>query len=186
MIPDDAIVVIKISEITVKEYDAGVSGVVMTAKTGFPGTLNPQALAHIYMTDNPHQDSIDNMGVPNGNNGKWFKLGGDGVVITNEEPIYPEEVHAPVSTDSLVKPDANGTAGTLGNIAAYPFCIADKLRLRGDMSERILAVIERTENGVPNDIVRDVSRKVPARMFYGTDAAGTVGFNPVPGEAIIP
>lgn len=160
MIPEDAVLIVRQESVTVLTEERGPELVVYAAESGFPGILDPEALAHVYERDNPHADSVENIKVPAGHGGKWFKVGADGVVATDEEPLYPEDIHPVVSEDGLARTDAAGPNRTLADLAVFPLWVGGGLRLRGD------------ERAAP-------------RMFYGTDAAGTVGFQPVPGKQVI-
>lgn len=161
MIPDDAVLIVKQEAVTVREAEHVPGMVVFAAESGFPGILDPAALAHAYDKNNPHEDGIENIKLPGGEGGKWFVLGASGVEITDEEPLYPEDIHPVVSEDGLVRTDSEGPNLTLAGLAAYPLWSAGALRVRGD-------------------------EKIAPRMFYGTDAAGTAGFQPVPGKQVIP
>lgn len=161
MIPDDAVLIVRQDITTVVEREEVPGMVVFAAESGFPGILDPAALAHVYNRKNPHEDGIANIKLPGGEGGKWFVLGASGVEITDEEPLYPEDIHPVVSEDGLVRTDSEGPNLTLAGLAAYPLWSAGALRVRGD-------------------------EKIAPRMFYGTDAAGTAGFQPVPGKQVIP
>lgn len=160
MIPDDGVIVVRQKVVSVKEADGGVGMTVRAASSGFPGTYDVEALAHVYAKNNPHADGLMDIKLPENNGGKWFKVGEAGVAVTDEEPLYAEDIHPVVSEDGLVRADAAGPNLTLASVVGFPFCEASGLRLRGD-------------------------EKYAPRMFYGTDAAGTVGFNVVPGKAVV-
>ena len=161
MIPDDAVLVVRTEAVSVREAECEPCMVVFMAEMGFPGMFDASALAHVYRRDNPHEDCVWNVCVPAGFGGMWFKLGSSAVVVTDEEPLYAEDVHPVVSEDGLVRTDGAGANCTLAGCAAFPLRSAGVLRLFGD-------------------------DRFGPRMFYGTDAAGTAGFNLVPGEQVIP
>ncbi len=156
--PDDCVVVVRSVLSSVSYADRERAFVVRVADTGFPGAYDAAVLAHVYEHGNPHCDAV--FAVSAGGSG-WFKLGESGVVVTSEEPVYPEDVHPVVSRDGFVKCDVLSESGSLANFAVFPLCVAGGLRFRGD-------------------------DRVTPRRFYGTNAAGSVGFLPVPGEAVIP
>lgn len=161
MIPDDAVLIVRQEAVTVLAEERGPELVVYAAESGFPGVLDPEALAHVYDEMNPHDDGVENIKLPAGYGGKWFKLGASAVEITEERPLYPEDIHPVVSEDGLVRSDASGPNRMLADLAVFPLGVGGGLRLRGD-------------------------ERIAPRMFYGTDAAGTVGFQPVPGKQVIP
>lgn len=142
LIPDDAVVVIYQDEATVKEHINHENLVVYAGTTGFPGSLDTTALAHRDNRDNPHLDSFNNLELPTGQYSKWMKIGIDGIETTHEVPLYPEDIHPPVSEDGLVKVDEDGIAGTLADVASFPLHTTKHLRLRGDYSEKHLSVVE--------------------------------------------
>lgn len=159
--PDDGVIIVRREALIVRNAREE-AGVIYAAEPGFPGSFNEDAMAHTRERDNPHEDSLENIVTPDGYGGKWLKLGADAVVITDEQPIFLEDIHAPVSNDELLKTDENGTPQRLEGVVSRQLCVnGHRLRLRGD-------------DGVGR------------RMFFGTDAAGTLGFNPVPGEQVIP
>lgn len=158
MISDDCVVVVREALSSVSECEGSRAFVVCVASEGFPGAYDAAVLAHVYEHGNPHCDAV--FAVSAGGSG-WFKLGESGVVATSEVPVYREDVHPVVSRDGMVKCDVLSGCGTLAEFAAFPLWTGRLLRLRGD-------------------------ERVTARCFYGTNAAGSVGLLPVPGEAVIP
>ena len=170
MIPDDCVIVIRQNTTDIDQIEKEV-GTVFTADSGFPGIYSRDALSHTTDYENPHEVKLTELVLPEGNEGKWLTLGEDGVVITDEQPIFREDVHAPSNWDTCVKADALAPQAHLDGVISEPFCIAgDKMRVKG------------------ND-------RLNKRMYFGTDVAGTVGitFSPgmrlnptVPGEKVIP
>lgn len=161
MIPDDGVIIIRQRESCVSSREE-YGGVVYAAARGFPGSFDADAMAHTKDHTNPHEVRALQIHVPSGSEGRWLKLSGSAVEITDEQPIFIEDIHAPVSNDELVKTDENGTRQRLEGVISAPFHISGgKLRLRGD-------------------------DRIGRRVFFGTDAAGTMGLNLVPGRAVIP
>lgn len=177
LIPDDAVIYVSQKVSSVRYKDKAPEFVTTVAETGFPGTFEQVALAHIYNTSNPHHDSTANIVLPTGKAAKWFIFGTTALEITDDVPIYPEDIHPVVSEDGLVRTDEDGPNRTLSEVMAWPFYGDDEVHLRGDWSKfRLL---------IDGNNAYDISDKVPARHFYGTDAAGTVGFNFLPGEQVV-
>lgn len=161
LIPDDGVIVIR-QNTTDIDRTGQETGKIFTAEVGFPGTYSRDALAHTTDYDNPHEGKLTELVLPEGNEGKWLTLGEDGVVITDEQPIFREDVHAPTNWDTCVKADALAPQAHLDGVISEPFYIAgDKMRVKG------------------ND-------RLNKRMYLGTDVAGTIGFNLIPGEKVIP
>jgi len=140
IIPDNAVVIIRQDHVTVRELGLSDNMVIYAARTGFPGIYDKVALAHRDSIDNPHSDSLQNIKLPGSHGGKWFKIGAGGVVITEEIPLYQEDIRPVVSEDSLVRADKNGPNRTLADLSAYPLCITDALRLRGDFSKKEISI----------------------------------------------
>jgi hypothetical protein len=161
LIPDDCVIVIRQNTTDIAQIEKEV-GTVFTADSGFPGTYSRDALLHTTDYENPHRDKLTELVLPEGNDGKWLTLGENGVVITDEQPIFREDVHAPINWDTCVKTDALAPQAHLDGVISEPFCVAgDKMRVKG------------------ND-------RLNKRMYFGTDVAGTIGFNLIPGEKVIP
>lgn len=161
LIPDDGIIIIRQNTTSVKKTE-DERGIVYTAEAGFPGGYSRDALAHTEDHDNPHRERLVSVKLPSGKNGKWLTLGESTVVVTEEQPIFREDVHAPINRDTCVKTDEAGPQAHLDGVVSEPFCVhGNIMRIKGDTA-------------------------IAPRMFFGTDVSGTLGFNLIPGEKVIP
>ena len=161
MIPDDGVIVIRQNTTDIDRTEKEV-GTVFTAATGFPGIYDRNALAHTEDCENPHNGRLDGIILPEDRGGKWLTLGEDAIVITDEQPIFREDVHAPINWDTCIKTDPLGEQAHLDGAISRHFCVdGNTMKVKG------------------ND-------RINKRMYFGTDVAGTVGFNLIPGEKVIP
>lgn len=161
MIPDDAVIIIRQAETSVSVREREPGRVVYAAVTGFPGTLVPEHLLHMKNYGNPHGDKITELVFSLAESaGKWFIIGAEGVAITDERPVYPDEIHPRISADEMVKLYADTEPFALRRFAGYPLRVAGGLRLEGD-------------------------EMIGARMIYGTNANGSFGFVRVPWKRVM-
>ena len=135
LIPDDCVIVIRQNTTGIEQIDKETE-TVFTADSGFPGTYSRYALDHVKDYENPHEDKLIALVLPEGNDGKWLTLGENGVVITDEQPIFKEDIHAPKNWDTCVKTDDLAPQAHLDGVISEPFCVAgDKMRVKGDTSD---------------------------------------------------
>ncbi|MEA5034238.1 hypothetical protein [Cloacibacillus evryensis] len=135
-------------------YNALAHGVITAGERGFPGAVNQDSLAHTRQTDNPHEVGVTQVKASAGQAGKWIVAGG----TTDLVPLYPADVHAPVSLDETLKTDAAGSAVIFADALASPLSVdGHKVHLAGDTM-------------------------VSKRCYYGTDAVGNFGFYKVMGQ----
>ena len=139
MIPDDAVLIVRQEAVTVVAEERGPELVVYAAESGFPGILDREALAHVYDEMNPHDDGVENIKLPAGHGGKWFKLGASAVEITEERPLYPEDIHPVVSEDGLVRTDASGPNRTLADLAVFPLWIGGVCTIKHPRRDPLIA-----------------------------------------------
>lgn len=161
MIPDNAVIIIRREASAVREAKRGTELTVFAAETGFPGMLIPEHLLHIKNNENPHRDKITELVFSDGESaGKWFVIGAEGLEITEDSPVYPDEIHPRINIDEMVSLNEGTPPGALSRFAGYPLRVAGGLRLEGD-------------------------EMIGARMIYGTNANGTVGFVRVPWKRVM-
>lgn len=153
IVPDDAIIVVTYKQTRISRADRVNEQIIYVCSKGFPGVVSEESMAHINdKSSNPHSDSATGLVPPAGNAGKWFKLGANGLVVTDETPVYLKDVPVPTSEDGYIKTDAGGTALTLASVCMFPMTVdGHKLHFKGDAT-------------------------VAKRCYYGTDAVGNLGF----------
>jgi hypothetical protein len=160
MIPDDATLVVRQRRTIVEWEKSDNKNIEYVCDSGFPAPLDIGAATHLIDFLNPHSDRVENILAAGVKAGAWLVLQNTSVGVTDLTPLYPKDIHPKLSIDELVKLDASSGAGTLASFAAFPLIISGGLRLCGD-------------------------EMVGPRMFYGTNACGTMGFRKMPGKAVV-
>ncbi len=141
MIPDDAVIVIVEKDTEVRQVEKP-SGVIQMGPRGFPGILDPEAVAHLIdVSTNPHEDSFSGLTAPSGNDDKWVKIDGDAIVTTDEIPLYPEDIRPPIVFDEKVRVDETTEQSSLSNHIRFPLHVnygspegEHRWRMKGDRS----------------------------------------------------
>ncbi|MDR1649933.1 MAG: hypothetical protein LBR71_06690 [Synergistaceae bacterium] len=124
---------------------------------GIAGWIDAEATAHFLDMDNPHGDNLGNVRSAPGEADLWPFVDTDGKVGLHTRPLYYEDIKWPENTDSRVKTDAGDPA------AGY---LEDKIAGRAlTIYGRRLCLTEDSDD-------------MGKRLYFGTDAAGRLGWHP--------